>query len=381
MAHIDTFLQTLDEKTFIRLKEQHGISFPLKFPSLLAELNFLGVLALLNGLSGYRTAFHAATGSGVYQNIVKLMFGLYITGSAEAGSSSVGSSFLTAKGLASLEAGRVAELLGVSLHEEKPHETIPGLTVGTKGGEMYDAVMLIVEVCNDTGSRLLEASYPNLGAWIISTLKAAPQHGDDLERAEHFIEHLVTFLPAFADQSAIKLAPDQPALDVYVYKRAFFLLHSVFVRLSASAEPLPVPNSIQTLPMFVDNVLPTMSIWLGFFEAPTAPSSPALTDLFTWIATATKYTSLPHATLESMDKNTPGPVLTESQAYLVRAATLDLGSIITKRAHQLAREHAVLAWLHNFNEVDLDGYLWAVAKDDPLLRKIPRFQQKNTMMF
>lgn len=382
MEHIDAFLKSLDKDTYIRLKEQHGLSFPLKFPSLLSELNFLGVLALLNGLSGYRTAFHGATGSGVYQNIVKLLFGLYITGSSEAGSASAGSSFLTAQGLASLEVGRIAELMGVSLHEEKPHESIPGLTVGTKGGEMYDAVTLIVQVCNDTGTRLLQAGYPNLGAWTVETLNAAPKDADELQASEHFVEKLVTFLPAFADQFAVKVSADQPAHNVYVYKRAFFFLHSIYLRLNASADGqgIRVPNTLKTLPMFVDNVLPTMSIWFGFFQPPSAPL-PEFAGLFDWIANATQYAALPRDKLETMEKNQAGPLLDETQAYLVRAATLDIGTVITKRALQLAQQGGSFAWLHDFNEVDLDGYLWAVAKDDPLLRKVPRFMQKNTMMF
>lgn len=387
MEHIDAFLHSLDKQTYTRLKEQHGLSFPLKFPSLLSELNFLGVLALLNGLSGYRTAFHSATGSGVYQNIVKLLFGLYITGSAEAGSASAGSSFLTAQGLASLEAGRVAELMGVSLHEEKPHETIPGLTVGTKGGEMYDAVSLIVQVCNDTGTRLLQAGYPNLGTWTIETLNAAPINADDLQMSEHFVEKLVTFLPAFADQFSVQLSPnnsDDAAHQVYVYKRAFFFLHSIHHRLAGSTDSqgIRVPNTLKTLPMFVDNVLPTMSIWFGFFTPPSAAApTTQLTELYKWIAEATQYASLPRTQLETMQKNQPGPLLAPNQAYLVRAATLDIGTVVTKRALELAQQDTNLAWLHDFNEVDLDGYLWAVAKDDPLLRKVPRFMQKNTMMF
>lgn len=28
-----------------------------------------------------------------------------------------------------------------------------------------------------------------------------------------------------------------------------------------------------------------------------------------------------------------------------------------------------------------DGYLWAVAKDDPVLRKVPRMVERNTIMY
>ncbi|CDS01902.1 hypothetical protein, partial [Sporisorium scitamineum] len=76
---IDAFLLSLDHATFSRLCTQHGLSFPLRFPTPTAEINFLSILALLNAFSAYRGAFHRATGMGAYQNVVRLLMGMYIS--------------------------------------------------------------------------------------------------------------------------------------------------------------------------------------------------------------------------------------------------------------------------------------------------------------
>ena len=63
---VDAFLDTLDESEFSALKTQHGLRFPLRFSSFMDQLNFVAVLAMLNAFSGYRAAFHQATGHGAF---------------------------------------------------------------------------------------------------------------------------------------------------------------------------------------------------------------------------------------------------------------------------------------------------------------------------
>jgi hypothetical protein len=63
---------------------------------------------------------HKATGDGAYQNIIKILVGLFITGEDK----------LTSRGLSELTAEEIAGILGVSLFSEKPHESLPGVTVG-----------------------------------------------------------------------------------------------------------------------------------------------------------------------------------------------------------------------------------------------------------
>ena len=174
LAAVDAFLRTLDRDTFERLRTQHGLSFPLRFPTPTAEVNFLAVLALLNALSGYRAAFHKATGLGAYQNMVRLMSGLYISGSSDGAEDRlVGSPALTAKGMATLAEAKVVELLGASVHEERPHESLPGVTVGIKGGEMNEAVQMIHNAITGVGNKLLQLNQPSLGSFIVHLLQQA----------------------------------------------------------------------------------------------------------------------------------------------------------------------------------------------------------------
>lgn len=152
-------------------------------------MNFLSLLALLNTLSGYRLPFHSATGRGAYQNVIKLMLGLYISSTDENGAAGTGA--LSAQGLTRLTAQTVAEILQVSLHEESAHESIPGLVVGLKGGPVNEAVELIVRLCNETGERLAQSGYPDLGALVLEILKEAEsvrKEGGEEAAADLFIE-------------------------------------------------------------------------------------------------------------------------------------------------------------------------------------------------
>lgn len=141
---------------------------PLKFPSILAELNVLSLLSLLNFASGYRVPLHEATGRGAFDNIRAFVFSLYI-------SSSVGAEgdLLSARGMQSIEEGKVAELMGVAsqVHKEKPHESIPGVTVGELGGPVWEVVQLTTKVLRETGDVLAKSGYQDLGAFVLEALK------------------------------------------------------------------------------------------------------------------------------------------------------------------------------------------------------------------
>lgn len=107
---------------------------------------------------------HAETGRGAWDTIRALAFSLYLTSSNER-------DLLSASGMQSINQPKIAELMGVKLHVEKPHDTIPGLTVGTLGGPMNELVNLITQVLNETGSILVKSGYPNLGAFVVEALK------------------------------------------------------------------------------------------------------------------------------------------------------------------------------------------------------------------
>jgi hypothetical protein len=153
--------------TFQRLASSHGYAFPFKFASALSELNFLSILSLINFASGYRVPLHRLTGRGAYDNIRALVFSLYLTSAAETG----GADPLSARGMAGISSQTVAELMGLSLHVERPHESIPGVTVGELGGPGFEVASLVAEAMNSTGKVLVDGGYPDLGSFVLEALK------------------------------------------------------------------------------------------------------------------------------------------------------------------------------------------------------------------
>lgn len=405
---IDSFLTQLDQPTFERLCVQHGLSFPLRFPTVVGELNFFGILALLNAFSGYRTPFHKATGIGAYQNVIRFLIGLYIS-SSEAEDRSIGSAALTAKGMQSLTEAKVVELLGVSIHQEKQHDSLPGVTVGVRGGDMFDCVQLIRTTMNNVGSTLVEMGFNSFGDYLVRILKHATQECgdgdeglDDGKATDYLVRQIASDFPEFRDshsfsapsppsstaEAAEKGKQDKSQQEVYIFKRIFFLLHSLNLRFGPQSQSQSqnsnqnagagrewkVPNTLHVLPMFVDNVLPTLCVWFNFFHlSPPPAGDDTKSTLYDWVQNAHIHADLSRQRLQQLEKNLPGPTLTADETYTIRAATLNIGTIITNRAHHLAQKNpAKHQWLENLNEVDLDAYLWSLAKDDPLIRKVPR---------
>jgi hypothetical protein len=118
--------------------------------------------------------------------VVKLLFGLYITQPGDAGES-----LLSAKGLKGLSAETVEQIWGVSSYTEQPHESIPGVTVGQRGGDMNDVVQLVVQCCNETGTVLLDAGYQSLGQYVLQVIGEAEKMIEpkgDVAAADYIVE-------------------------------------------------------------------------------------------------------------------------------------------------------------------------------------------------
>lgn len=142
------------------------MQLPLKFPSVLSELNVLCVLSLLNFASGYRVPLYKAVGRGAFNTIRALVFSMYISSEAEG-------EYLSAHGMKNIEAGKVAEFMGIEgkVHQERPHDTIPGLMVGELTGPIWELVQLVTSVMNETGDILVRGGYINLGAFVAESFK------------------------------------------------------------------------------------------------------------------------------------------------------------------------------------------------------------------
>lgn len=360
--------------SYSRVSKAHGLAFPLQFPSLAAEINFLSVIALLNFGSGYRIPLHEKTGRGAWDNIRALCFSLFIT--------SADVDYLSARGMELINEQVVAEHMRVSIHEERPHETIPGVTVGELGGPIHQLVKLITNTLKETGNLLVRGGYPDLGSLVFQSLEAA--RNADKDASPDFdlvLDKIVQAIPGFRDVYNIDGRP------VFILKKALFLIHALVIRFgSRMSTPTSVLDSTN-LPVFSDNVLPSMLVHLGVLDL----SESSLSNVFP--APSSLEVLLERSPTEGQDvvaalpKSPPkdGPSLIEDQACRLRAAAVDACEIIVEVAHDLGsgRGHdgQSLEWMKDIKLPDIDMWLWAVAKDRPDFRSLERFVVRDTVMF
>ena len=167
----------------------HGLAFPLNFPSSLSELNLLSTLVLLNMASGYRVPLHRETGRGAWDSIRAFVLGLYLSSTTDGEGD-----LLSAAGTQTLSEAKIAELLGVSLHTERQHEHIYGLTVGQVGGPGWELIQLVKTLLDETAKVLVNGGYPNLGSFVAEALKegarVANEKGDPAIAADVVLERV-----------------------------------------------------------------------------------------------------------------------------------------------------------------------------------------------
>lgn len=82
----------------------------------------------------------------------------------------------------------------------------------------------------------------------------------------------------------------------------------------------------------------------------------------------------------STEARKQGLVLNTEEAYAIRAATLAACEQAVKQARAMSTEKEGKGWLGKMNAIDLDGYLWAKAKDGEL-RKVPRLSERKTTFY
>ncbi|KAH9924921.1 uncharacterized protein B0H18DRAFT_1085390 [Fomitopsis serialis] len=365
--------------TFPRLRTTHGYALPLAFPSPAAELNLLAALSLLNFGSGYRAPLHAAAARGAFDTVRALVFGMHISEGA-------GGGYLSARGMQAASAQDVAELMGVAgkLHVERAHESIPGLTVGELGGPVWELVSLVTAVLNETGAVLVEGGYPDLGAFVLEALKAGSKAKDPERACDVVLERLVRGIPAFRDMATAQ------GHHIYCFKKALLTIHSIARRFGGagghSSSSIPVPPGTDNLPIFVDNVIPSLLVHLGVIDLSTSTPSLGLTGLFPGAGSPEKLETLLAEAAAPTDrpKEIPeeGPVLTTEQAYVLRAAAVDACERMVQVAKGLdtgGRED--LGWMGEVTAPEVDAWLWAVAKDRADYRRLTRFVLRDTPYF
>lgn len=359
---VDAFLRGIRADEFDALKLQHGLRFPLRFASFHHKLNFIAVLSMLNAFSGYRVDFHRVTGHGAYDCVRRIVLAMYLTTHDEEGHTP-----LDAHALETVTVASLAQALGVPTHTETPHPTIPFITVGTVGGPLQEPLELAAQMCTETAAFLREHGYQDLASYVLDVCEQALEQ----EHVEAYMASQLARISAFDDAINID------GVRVCLWKKALFFVHALYNILmdvdEDSVADLPAPlralarrwrhGLCEPLPMFVDNVIPTILSYLGILRFHHEHV------LASW-----------HPAPQGDNSNVPGPTLERRDAYCVRAAALIAGSRIIERAHDLANTDASMAWMACMTEEQLDAYIWTRAKS-PVLRSIPRLVERLTGMY
>ncbi|GJN90455.1 hypothetical protein Rhopal_003466-T1 [Rhodotorula paludigena] len=298
----------------------HGVRLPLRFDSIDDELNVLATLALLNFLSGYRTALHRLTGRGAYSTILSLVLSAYLSDSSP--------SLLSAAGMAAATVPQLADLARIRTHVEKDHPTLgSAVRVGEKDEEAFEVLELLVGVLRETGAVLQREGAASLGVWLAATF------------------------PAFRDVHEVD------SETVYLLKKALWLTTVISLRFSAeSGLPFRVP-AVAELPVFADNVLPTLLIHHDILSLSSSSDS----------------------ALASLSLASPA-ALSRDSATRLRAAAVTACAALVSRAHALAASDPSRAWMAGWTEQQLDGWLWELGKREDL-RAVERVAERGTVFY
>ncbi|KAF9185234.1 hypothetical protein BGZ50_003206 [Haplosporangium sp. Z 11] len=324
---ITRFLTNLTQESWSKHSVANGMSFPLRFESLEQEINILSLIDILNTGHGFRKELHEDSDRGAFETIVFGVMSFHIS-----------STPINAEALAKLTGWEVGSHFGITMQKDMPseleHVTISKPSVASKLAGQIQGVL------NETGKILMEKKFDTLGAFVIDAAKTA--NGS----AEKFSELLINTFPAFQDYAKID------GKDVYVFKKAL-LLASSLERRFAETEAIFAFKDIKDSPIFADNVIPTLLVHLGILVLPE---------------------NLKH-TMEE------GGVTTVEESYRLRAAAVDVCRQIAEQANDKENKVGTVDYGEKgMLQVDLDVYLWRVAKE-PHYRKVPRFACKDTIFF
>ena len=156
------------------------------------------------------------------------------------------------------------------------------------------------------------------------------------------------------------------------------MIHLVNLRFSSSPHEFVVPDTSQ-LPIFSDNVIPSMLVHLGIIDL----SSAALGLDKVFLDIDADALLQPVSSVEATTKSVPkeGPALTLEQSYALRAAAIHACEVVVSVAQGLDIADQNLLWLSSITLPELDAWLWAGAKDRVDYRRLGRFSLANTEFF
>lgn len=165
---------------------------------------------------------------------------------------------------------------------------------------------------------------------------------------------------------------------VYLFKKALFLAHSLSLRFppGSTIKDLPAVPSTSDIPVFVDNVLPSLLLHYGILSTSACQEADlvALSAAFSAGAPKSDVSAPSDPPLE-------GPLLSTRCAYAIRGAALTACAQIVEAAHALATSSPeTYGWMSSVNEVGLDGFIWSIAKEGEL-RSIGRIRESGGSVF
>ncbi|TIC57693.1 hypothetical protein E3Q04_00292 [Wallemia mellicola] len=364
---IDIVLNRINNETFEKLSTNHGYKLPLKFSNISEELSVFGLLSALNFASGYRETLHKYTGKGAFDNIKRFVLGLFL---------SKDSGTLTVDGLEGFTNEFTIELLDIKPFNEKPHPTLPGVVVGERDDVAFEFVNLVTSTLNDIGRTLRQLNKASFGDYLFdlfSQASGADNIVNDVGDNKGTItlltkdEQLVTRFESFRDEHTVKVGADN--VQIKLYKKALILVETISIELRGRSDvPFELPTA--ELPIFSDNVIPSMLLHWGIIEIPESSSHFDETTKRAFKHDEEEYKAIIDGLEQEQQRDlgavVQGPSLSSSQAALIRSAAVEaVRRMATKSPH---------------SEVEFDAYIWSVSKQDHY-RRLVRFSEQNTVYY
>jgi hypothetical protein len=228
----------------------------------------------------------------------------------------------------------VSEIFQLPLTRDVPHEKLDFVTVA-EPTELRPFAIGITSVLNSTGEYLISKGYKNLAQFLMDN-----NYDGQKPTAHELVRKLVGALPGLRDDAQINGQP------VYLFKKAQILVYHLYLFFHDQVPESFDFEDINNMTIFSDNVIPTI---LAHFKVLTLPDE--------WKS--------------DIEGNKD---MGEERATILRAAAIVACDEIVKAA--AAGEGPV----NNMTTGSLDVYLWRVAKEGDL-RKVPRFEFRDTVMF
>ncbi|KAF7298277.1 NAD+ kinase [Mycena chlorophos] len=323
--------------SFERVPVGH-MAMPLQFPTKAHELGFFGLLSILNFGSGFEEELHRATGRGTFDKA--LAFSMYIADE----------DLMSARGMQGISETKIAELIGVNVHQERADASLPGVVIGELGGPMYELVKLVTLTLNETGEILVKGGYAHLGIFIARVLETAQgslevilEHVGCFQcpgRCADQLGKLVRTFPTFQDMAVVDGHP------IFCFKKALLLIAVLVARNFVS-----VPSAGPPLPILADSVVPSLLVHLGVIDL---SASHRLASVPLPVASADRLVATPVASASPVMASA-GPVVSREEAYILRAAAIHA----VGRMVEIAGEQGVEAV-----DLMLNQWLWKMAETD-----------------